>query len=48
MGERPNGSEAGCAALAEEVARLATDEQDRTAREELMADMEAVASDCPE
>jgi hypothetical protein len=35
-------------ALAEEVARLATDEQDRKARAELMADMDAVAADWPE
>jgi len=33
--------------LAEEVARLAADEQDRVARTELMADMDAVASDWP-
>jgi hypothetical protein len=34
-------------ALAAEVARLASDEQDRAARAELMADMDAVASDWP-
>ena len=34
-------------ALAVEVERLATDEQDRAARAELMADMDAVASDWP-
>ena len=45
MRERPNESEAVRAALAEEVARLATDEQDRAARAKLMADMDAVGSD---
>jgi len=35
-------------ALAEEVARLAVNEQDRVARAELMADMDAVATDWPE
>jgi hypothetical protein len=34
-------------ALAAEVERLAADEQDRLARAELMADMDAVASDWP-
>jgi len=33
--------------LAAEVERLATDEQDRAARVELMADMDAVAADWP-
>lgn len=33
--------------LAAEVERLAADEQDRAARAELMADMDAVASDWP-
>jgi hypothetical protein len=34
-------------ALVEEVERLAADEQDRTARAELMADMDALAADWP-
>jgi Arc/MetJ-type ribon-helix-helix transcriptional regulator len=35
-------------ALADEVRRLAADEQDRAARQRLMADMESIAPDWPE
>jgi hypothetical protein len=36
------------AALAEEVSRLALDPSDKSARDEVMADMEAVSAEWPE